>query len=224
ANCLGSVPDPAVNSLTNPPGSVGGELVALGVVEFLDRSDKTQIAFLDEIKEVEFAAVEPFGNRHDQPQIGRHHLLIGGGSVGLNPLECPAFTPGLILPKAEHVFRVHAGFDTFGDFDFLSGAEQRILADLFEVDTEEVVSICDTAYKCLWFVVCILYEYNLHRGWLLISAALSGEVRGEQRWWNEVLECRTDGQCRLRRRAAAGSLRLRNRCFRNLPPHEFPQL
>src|SRR5699024_7821519 len=197
ANCLGSVPDPAVNSLTNPPGSVGGELVALGVVEFLDRSDKTQIAFLDEIKEVEFAAVEPFGNRHNQPQIGRHHLLIGGGSVGLNPLECPAFTPGLILPKAEHVLRVHAGFDTFGDFDFLSSPEQRIWADLFEVDTEEVVSICDTAQKLLRFVVRVLDEDNLLRCGLLISAALIGEVLGEQRWWYETLDRRTDGQGRL---------------------------
>src|SRR5699024_10558625 len=106
-------------------------------------------------------------------------------------------TPGLILPKAEHVFRVHAGFDTFGDFDFLSGAEQRILADLFEVDTEEVVSICDTAQKLLRFVVRVLDEDNLLRSGLLISAARIGEGLGAQRWWNEMLDCRTDGQCRL---------------------------
>ena len=94
--------------------------------------------------------------------------------------------------------RIHAGFDAFCDCDFLGGTEQRILADLFEVDTEKVISICDTAQKLLRLVVVrVLDEDDLLRCGLLISAALIGEVLGEQRWWNEILDRRTDGQGRL---------------------------
>ena len=41
----------AGNRLANPPGGVGGEFKALRVVEFLDRADQTQVAFLNKVKE-----------------------------------------------------------------------------------------------------------------------------------------------------------------------------
>ncbi len=42
--------------LPDPPGRVGGELVALGVVELLDRADETQVALLDQIQKEHAAA------------------------------------------------------------------------------------------------------------------------------------------------------------------------
>jgi len=41
----------AGDRLADPPRRVGGELVALGVVELLDRADQTKVALLDEVEE-----------------------------------------------------------------------------------------------------------------------------------------------------------------------------
>src|SRR5660397_73494 len=41
----------AGDRLADPPRRVGGELVALGVVELLDRTDQAKVALLDEVEE-----------------------------------------------------------------------------------------------------------------------------------------------------------------------------
>ena len=51
----------AGDGLTNPPGCVRGELVALGVIEFLDRSDKAEVSLLDQVQEQHAAPGIPLG-------------------------------------------------------------------------------------------------------------------------------------------------------------------
>src|SRR5438105_6468375 len=50
------VRDGARDGLTDPPRRVGRELIALAVVELLDRADETDVAFLDEVEERHAAA------------------------------------------------------------------------------------------------------------------------------------------------------------------------
>src|SRR6267143_555284 len=50
------VGDGARDGLTDPPRRVGRELVALAVVELLDRTDQTDVPFLDEVEERHAAA------------------------------------------------------------------------------------------------------------------------------------------------------------------------
>ena len=68
--------------LPDPPGGVGGELVALGVVELLHRPDQAQVALLDQVEEDQPAADVALGDRHHQPQVGLDQPLLGPHPVG----------------------------------------------------------------------------------------------------------------------------------------------
>jgi len=59
----------AADGLADPPGRVGGELVALGVVELLDCPDQAEIAFLDQVEERHATADVAFRQGHHQPQV-----------------------------------------------------------------------------------------------------------------------------------------------------------
>src|SRR5687767_12220370 len=57
----------AGDRLPDPPGGVGRELVALGVVEFLDRADQTEVALLDQVQEQHAAARVALGQGDHEP-------------------------------------------------------------------------------------------------------------------------------------------------------------
>ena len=77
ANGAGLVGDAAGDGLANPPGGVGGELVAAPVFEFLDAFHQADVAFLDQVEEG-LAAVGVFlGDGDDEAQIGLDHLGLG---------------------------------------------------------------------------------------------------------------------------------------------------
>ena len=77
ADGAGLVGDGAGDGLANPPGGVGGELEALGVVELLHRADEAQVALLDEIEEQHAAAHVTLGDGNDQAQVRLDELLLG---------------------------------------------------------------------------------------------------------------------------------------------------
>ncbi len=62
--------------LANPPRGVGRELVSALVFELVDGPHQAGVAFLDQVQEAQAAIAIPFGDRHDQPQVGgREHSL-----------------------------------------------------------------------------------------------------------------------------------------------------
>ena len=73
--CL--VGDGASNCLTNPPCGVSRELVAAAVFEFVHRFHQTDIAFLNQIKELQAAVGVFFCNGNNQTQVGLNHFLFG---------------------------------------------------------------------------------------------------------------------------------------------------
>ena len=77
ADGAGLVGDGAGDGLADPPGSVGGELEALGVVELLHGADEAQVAFLDEVEEQHAAAHVALGDGHHEAQVGLDELLLG---------------------------------------------------------------------------------------------------------------------------------------------------
>ena len=78
ADGAGLVGDGPGDGLADPPGGIGGELVALGVVELLHRLDEAQIALLDQIQEEHAAAHVPLGDGHHQAEVGLGQALLGG--------------------------------------------------------------------------------------------------------------------------------------------------
>ena len=69
------VADRAADRLADPDRRVGGEAVALAVVELLDRADQPERALLDQIGEREpvAGALEALGDVDDEPQVGLDH-------------------------------------------------------------------------------------------------------------------------------------------------------
>ena len=106
------VGDGAGDGLTDPPRGVGGELVALRVVELLDGLDQTEVALLDEVEKQHAAADVALGDRHDQTQVCLGHAALG------------------LLIALGHAL---------GQILLLLGREQRHLADLLEVHAYRVV-------------------------------------------------------------------------------------
>jgi hypothetical protein len=70
----GLIGDRAGDGLADPPGGVGGELVAAAVLELLDRLHEAHVAFLDEVEEGEAAVGVLLGDRDHEAEVGLHHL------------------------------------------------------------------------------------------------------------------------------------------------------
>src|SRR5207244_1153536 len=77
----GLVGDRPGDGLADPPGGVGGELVALLVVELLDRPDKAEVALLDQVEEQHAAAQVSLGEGDDEAQVRLDELALGDLTV-----------------------------------------------------------------------------------------------------------------------------------------------
>src|ERR1035437_8771844 len=80
------VGDGARDRLADPPGGVGRELVALAVVELLDRTDEAEVALLDQVEEQHAATDVALGDRHHEAQVGFDQLALGLHVAALDAL------------------------------------------------------------------------------------------------------------------------------------------
>ncbi|EBA16654.1 hypothetical protein RSK20926_02579 [Roseobacter sp. SK209-2-6] len=65
------------DGLTNPPGRIGRELVTAAVFKFVHRLHQADVAFLDQIQELQAAVGVFLGDRDHQAQVGLDHLFLG---------------------------------------------------------------------------------------------------------------------------------------------------
>ena len=77
ADGAGLVGHGAGDRLADPPRRVGRELVALGVVELLDRTDQAEVALLDEVEEEHAATGVALGQRDHEAQVGLEQVVLG---------------------------------------------------------------------------------------------------------------------------------------------------
>jgi hypothetical protein len=77
ADGAGLVGDGAGDGLPDPPRGVGGELVAAAVFEFVDRLHQADVAFLDQVEELQAAVRVLLGDRDDEAEVGLDHLGLG---------------------------------------------------------------------------------------------------------------------------------------------------
>src|SRR6266516_2444632 len=75
------------DGLAYPPSRVGRELVALAVVELLDRPDQAERALLNQIEEAEAAAEIRLRDRDDEAKVRLDHLRLRGHVAALDPLR-----------------------------------------------------------------------------------------------------------------------------------------
>ena len=152
ADGTGLVCDGAGDSLTNPPGGIGGELEALGVVELLDGADKAQVALLDEVQEEHAAAYVALGDRDHQAQVGADELLLGFKAHLLDAREAPLLGTGKVdlasMEGLELLGSLCTSFDLHGQVHLVGSGEQVYLADLFEVHAHRVAGKHDGGRIC----------------------------------------------------------------------------
>ena len=133
------------DGLADPPGRVGGELEALGVVELLDGADQAGIAFLDEVEHRQLRPGVLARDGDDEPQVGLDELLLGAATFVGEPAKLlldGAFggAPiGTCDPAGvEEVLREHPGFDGLAELDFTLGVQERRTGDLRQVHADAV--------------------------------------------------------------------------------------
>ena len=77
ADRAGLVGDRARDRLADPPGGVGRELVAALVLELVDGLHQADVAFLDQVEELQPAVRVLLRDRDDQPQVRLDELALG---------------------------------------------------------------------------------------------------------------------------------------------------
>src|SRR3954454_7960554 len=82
--------DGARDRLPDPPRRVGRELVALRVVELLDRTDQTEVALLDQVEEQHASTDVALGDRDDESEVGFDEPLLRQLAVTFDELEIAA--------------------------------------------------------------------------------------------------------------------------------------
>ena len=119
ADGAGLVGDGAADGLADPPGGVGAEFVAAGGVEFGDRPQQAEVAFLNQIQEGVAAPDVAFCHADHQPQVGADQgvvRLVGefaqvvdfllqfllGGQIARKGAVCGEF--GVFFEVAEQFF------------------------------------------------------------------------------------------------------------------------
>ncbi len=139
ADGAGLVCDSAGDRLADPPGGVGGELVALGVVELLHSADQTEVALLDEIQKQHATTHIALGDRHDKTQVRLYELTLGNLAITFNRLKIAThLRRGLAGGCRDLLGGKQTSLDTLGEVDLLLRGQQRNLADLLEIHADRI--------------------------------------------------------------------------------------
>ncbi len=112
------VSDRAGDSLTDPPGRIGRELVTTAIFKLIYRFHQADITFLNQVEELQTAVGIFLGNRNNQTQVRFHHLFLG--ATGLS------FTYRHATVNVFHLLNGQAGL-FFNLCQFLQGTHHVIL-------------------------------------------------------------------------------------------------
>src|SRR5699024_11591362 len=80
----------AGHRLPDPPGGVGGELVALRIAELLDGADEAEVPLLNEVDEEHPAPGVPLGEGHHEPQVRLEQVVLRAAPITDDPAQLAA--------------------------------------------------------------------------------------------------------------------------------------
>ncbi len=123
------------NCLTNPPSGIGRELITTAVFELIDRFHQADVAFLDEIQELQTPVGILLGDRNHQAQVSLNHLFLGTASFRLTNREL-----------AIHLFKV--GNRELHHILF----EGDLALGTSNIGAQRLKAICVLALRCLEFI------------------------------------------------------------------------
>lgn len=64
------------NRLTDPPGCIGGELIAATILKFINGLHQANVSFLNEVQELQAAISIFLRNRNNEAEIGLNHFFL----------------------------------------------------------------------------------------------------------------------------------------------------
>src|SRR5215831_13920911 len=120
ADGAGLVGDGAGDGLADPPRGVRGELVAAPVLELVHGLHETDVAFLDQVEELEAAVRVLLGDGDDEAKVGLYHLLLGAGGLDLARADVLHDTLQIVGPRLRVLL---------GPLDLLLGDPDEALLD-----------------------------------------------------------------------------------------------
>ncbi len=136
------VGDAAGDRLADPPGGIGGELEALAPVELLDGVHQAEVALLDQVEQRQAGRLILLGDRHDETKVRLDEGLLGGVTLaGGAPKLALLGRSQRDLGVVQLAARVGALFDHLGEAHLVVLGEQRILADVGEVEADKVLLV-----------------------------------------------------------------------------------
>jgi hypothetical protein len=136
---VGGLGDAALDALADPPRGVGRELEAFAPIELGDGADQSEVAVLDQIEQRRSGRLVFLGDRDDQAQV-RFQEPAAGIVAGPNRPAKGAPTPSTQanrIPKL--AARIGAGLDQFCQSGLIVFGEQRVSAEIGQVQVDEVV-------------------------------------------------------------------------------------
>ena len=150
--------DGTADGLADPPGGVGAESESQRMVELLHRAQQADISFLNQVLEVQAAAVVPFGDADNQAQIAFGQQILRQFAIGgfyfkfgefirgqrSGWLVSRLFAVGGRLPEA--FIRLQTDLDPFGQRGLLFGGQQIMAADLAQVHTHRIQGLADLGH------------------------------------------------------------------------------
>src|SRR5690606_8787958 len=104
------VGDGTGNGLTDPPGGVSRKLITTTVFEFIHRFHQADIAFLNQVEELQATVGVFLGNRNNQTQVRLDHFFLGAAGAGFTDGNATVYFFNFRNGQANAVFD---GFDLF---------------------------------------------------------------------------------------------------------------
>ncbi|MCY1177488.1 hypothetical protein D9M73_177980 [compost metagenome] len=103
----GLVGDRPGNGLTDPPGGIGRELVAATVFELVHGLHQADVAFLDQVEELQAAVGVLLGDGDHQTQVGFDQLFLRPASLGLTDGHTAVDVLDLVDGQFDFFFEIH---------------------------------------------------------------------------------------------------------------------
>src|SRR5579863_1650814 len=135
------VGDAAGNCLADPPCRVRRELESLPPVELLDGVDQPEVSLLDQVEKWQSRRLVLLRDRHDEAEVRLDKGALGFVAALNEPCELPTTPRGERRLRRRVASGLRSRFDCLSESCLVVLGQERILADVVEVDPDEILLV-----------------------------------------------------------------------------------
>ena len=110
---------------------------------------RPEVALLDEVEQGQARGLVLLGDGHHQPEVGLHEGLLGALALEGGPPQLPLLGRGQALRRRRQLrVRLPAGFDGLGQANLVVLGQQRVLADVGQIQPNQIFVVSLEALLC----------------------------------------------------------------------------